>query len=161
MLATVWFVLAMIRKAFRLVSRRHPRLEHLLYFFSRVCQAAAVVVGFLVLLGGLGAKLTPVLGALGLGGLAGALALQDTLINFFAGIYIMVEQKVRLGDRIKSAGVEGEVIGIGWRTTQLRGKEGQTMILPNKHLTQALLINYDLPEEAMETKEVVKKENHE
>src|SRR5579884_204827 len=90
------------------------------------------ITGALVLLGGLGISVTPVLTALGVGGLAVALALQDTLSNFFAGIHLLIEQPIRVGDFIRlETGQEGYVEDIGWRTTRVRMLSNDMVILPN------------------------------
>ncbi len=108
------------------------------------------ITGGLVLLGGLGISITPLLTALGVGGLAVALALQDTLSNFFAGIHLLIEQPVRVGDFIKlESGQEGYVADIGWRTTRIRMLPNNMVILPNSKLTQSILTNYYLPEPRM------------
>jgi small-conductance mechanosensitive channel len=66
------------------------------------------VIGLLVMLKGIGVEITPILTALGVGGLAVSLALQDTLANFFAGIQILVDKPIMLGDRVKlESGQEG------------------------------------------------------
>lgn len=105
------------------------------------------ITGGLVLLGGLGMSITPVLTALGVGGLAVALALQDTLSNFFAGIHLLVEQPIRVGDFIKlESGQEGYVEDISWRTTRIRMPSNDMVILPNSKLTQSVLVNYHLPD---------------
>src|SRR4030095_2322700 len=78
-------------------------------------------IGLLVLLSEFDVKITPILTALGVGGLAVALALQDTLANLFAGIHILVEEPISLGATIRLAsGEEGVVTDIGWRTTRVR-----------------------------------------
>ena len=105
------------------------------------------IVGALVLLGGLGISVTPVLTALGVGGLAVALALQETLSNFFAGIHLLVEQPVRVGHFIKlETGQEGYVEDIGWRTTRIRMLSNDMVILPNSKLKQSVRTNYYLPD---------------
>jgi small-conductance mechanosensitive channel len=108
------------------------------------------ITGGLVLLGGLDISITPVLTALGVGGLAVALALQDTLSNFFAGIHLLIEQPIRVGDFIKlESGQEGYVADIGWRTIRIRMLPNNMVILPNSKLTQSILTNYYLPEPRM------------
>ncbi|HXM45499.1 MAG TPA: mechanosensitive ion channel family protein, partial [Bryobacteraceae bacterium] len=79
-----------------------------------LAQLGVVILGLLVLLNVWGISITPILTALGVGGLAVALALQDTLSNLFAGFYIAVARQVRLGDYIRlSTGEEGYVTDIG------------------------------------------------
>jgi small-conductance mechanosensitive channel len=78
-------------------------------------------VGVLVLLSALGLQITPVLTALGVGGLAVALALQDTLANLFAGLHLLADKPIRVGDYVKVGdAAEGFVIDIGWRSTRIR-----------------------------------------
>ena len=78
-------------------------------------------MGFLVVLQTLGVSIAPLLTALGVGGLAVALALQDTLANLFAGIHILASKTVQPGDYIRlSSGEEGYVVDINWRQTTVR-----------------------------------------
>ena len=82
----------------------------------------------LIVLDTLGISITPILASLGVGSVAVALALQDTLSNLFAGVYILIDRPVRLGDTIRHQdGVEGEVLKIGWRSTQI--------LLPSNNLS--------------------------
>jgi small-conductance mechanosensitive channel len=108
------------------------------------------LTGGLVLLSGLGVSIAPILTALGVGGLAVALALQDTLSNFFAGIHLLIEKPVRVGDFVRlETGQEGYVADIGWRTTRIRMLPNNMVIIPNNKLTQSILTNYSLPEPRM------------
>jgi small-conductance mechanosensitive channel len=110
-------------------------------------QVAVVILGLLVLLNLLGISITPILTALGVGGLAVALALQDTLSNLFAGFYVAVARQVRLGDYIRlNTGEEGYVTDIGWRSTTIRALTNNMIIVPNNKLGQAIVTNFYLPE---------------
>src|SRR6266540_3782475 len=68
---------------------------------QNLAQLAVVILGILVLLNQLGISITPILTALGVGGLAVALALQDTLSNLFSGFYVGIGGQVRVGDYLK------------------------------------------------------------
>ena len=68
-----------------------------------VVRAVVYIVGCLMLLGALGIQITPILTALGVGGLAVALALQDTLSNLFAGVHLLADKPIRVGDYVKVA----------------------------------------------------------
>lgn len=115
-----------------------------------VIRGTILVVGFLILLSVLGISVTPILTALGVGGLAVALALQDTLSNLFAGIHILVEKPIRVGDFIRlETGQEGYVEDITWRTTRLRMLPNNMVIIPNSKIAQSTLTNYHLPEKRM------------
>ena len=114
---------------------------------QNLAQLLVVVVGILVLLHHLGVSVTPILTAFGVGGLAVALALQDTLSNLFAGFYVSVAGQVRPGDYIKlSTGEEGYVADITWRSTTVRAPSNNLIIIPNAKLAQAIVTNYFLPE---------------
>ncbi|MEO8213222.1 MAG: mechanosensitive ion channel family protein, partial [Myxococcales bacterium] len=113
-------------------------------------MAVRILIGILAILTGLqslGVPVTPLLTTLGIGSLAVALALQDTLANFFAGLYLLADRPVRPGDYIKLAegGAEGYVDSIGWRASRLRTLVGNTVIVPNQKLSQTILTNFQLP----------------
>jgi small-conductance mechanosensitive channel len=102
-------------------------------------------VGLLMLLGQFGIQITPILTALGVGGLAVALALQDTLANLFAGIHILVEEPVSVGDFIElGEGQKGTVRDIGWRTTRIHTFGNNVLVIPNQKITSGILTNYSM-----------------
>jgi small-conductance mechanosensitive channel len=104
-------------------------------------------VGVLVILQMLGVSITPLLTALGVGGLAVGLALQDTLANFFAGIHILTSRQVRPGDYVRlSTGEEGYVGDVTWRYTTIRQLSNNLTIVPNAKLASTILTNYYLPQ---------------
>ncbi|HTQ57305.1 MAG TPA: mechanosensitive ion channel family protein [Bryobacteraceae bacterium] len=110
-------------------------------------QLAVVIFGLLLLLNLLHISITPILTALGVGGLAVALALQDTLSNLFAGFYVAVARQVRPGDYIRlNTGEEGYVADIGWRNTTVRALSNNLVIIPNSKLGQANVTNFSLPD---------------
>ncbi|MDP9263412.1 MAG: mechanosensitive ion channel family protein, partial [Acidobacteriota bacterium] len=114
--------------------------------FRNLATLLAVLVGGLVILDTLGISITPVLTALGVGGLAVALALQDTLSNLFAGLGIIASHQVRMGDYIKLAsGEEGYVTDIRWRNTTIRTLPNNVVIVPNNKLASAVITNYYQP----------------
>jgi small-conductance mechanosensitive channel len=104
-------------------------------------------VGILIILQMLGVSITPLLTALGVGGLAVGLALQDTLANFFAGIHILTSRQVRPGDYVQlSTGEEGYVGDVTWRYTTIRQLSNNLTIVPNAKLASTVLTNYHLPQ---------------
>ena len=116
----------------------------------KIISITILVLGILIILTQLGVKIGPLLGALGIGGLAVALALQDTLANLFAGIYMMVDRPVTVGDFIKlESGEEGFVEEIGWRNTKVRMWANNIVIIPNSKLSQSVLTNYYLPQQEL------------
>jgi len=118
--------------------------------FRNIAVILVFIVGFLVALDELGIAIAPIITALGIGGLAIALALQDTLANLFAGLNILMSRNVRTGDYIKlSSGEEGVVMDITWRNTTLRELENNIVIIPNKKMAESILKNYNLPDPPM------------
>jgi len=106
---------------------------------QNLAQLFIILVGILILLRHFGVSITPILTAFGVGGLAVALALQDTLSNLFAGFYVSVASQVRLGDYIKlNTGEEGYVTDISWRSTTIRALANNMIIIPNAKLAQAI-----------------------
>ena len=110
-------------------------------------RVAVLVVGLLVLLSALGVQIAPLLAALGVGGLAVALALQDTLANLFAGIHLLADRPIRVGDYVKvgDAG-EGSVVDIGWRSTRIRTLANAIVVLPNQAVAKATITNWSMPD---------------
>lgn len=120
--------------------------------FVNITRAAIIIVGAAFVLSVLGISITPVLTALGVGGLAVALALQDTLSNLFAGLQIVASRQIRPGDYLLlDTGQEGTVTDTAWRTTTLRTQSDNLVIVPNSVLAQAIVTNYRLPAEAVAT----------
>lgn len=105
-------------------------------------RATVLIVGGLVILSHLGVTITPMLTALGIGGLAAALALQDTLSNLLGGFHILIDRPIQVGDTVRlESGQEGEVEDIGWRSTRIRGEDGDLVVVPNAKLAQSILTN--------------------
>ena len=115
-----------------------------------ILKGTILIIGLLIILSILGISITPLITALGVGGLAVALALQDTLANLFAGIHILVEKSVRVGDFIRlETGQEGYVDDITWRTTRIKMLPNNMVVIPNSKLSQSIVTNYYLPEKRM------------
>jgi small-conductance mechanosensitive channel len=144
---------AAARMAGRLITIYGAQLPGALAVTSltqNLVRGLVLVVGALIVLNLLGVSITPMLTALGVGGLAVALALQDTLSNLFAGFYVGLAGQIRIGDYIKlNSGEEGFVRDIGWRATTLAMLANNMIIIPNGKLAQAIVTNYDLPEKRM------------
>jgi small-conductance mechanosensitive channel len=105
-------------------------------------------VGLLYVLRTAGLDISPLLAGGAVGGLAVALALQDTLSNLFAGFYLTIDRPVKVGDFVKlESGDEGFVEEIGWRNTKVRLWANNLVVIPNSKLSQSVITNYFLPEQ--------------
>ena len=104
-------------------------------------------MGLLVILQYYGISIAPILTAAGVGGMAVALALQETLSNIFSGLHLILSKQLRIGDYIKlGSGEEGRVTDITWRfTTIIPLGASNTIVIPNKTIAGANITNYSLP----------------
>lgn len=118
--------------------------------FANITRVIVLGIGVMVMLQSLGVSITPLLGALGVGGLAVALALQDTLANLFAGVHVLASKTIEPGDYIKlSSGQEGYVVDINWRNTSIRTLSDNIEVIPNQRFSDTILTNYHRPAQDM------------
>jgi small-conductance mechanosensitive channel len=101
-----------------------------------------IVVGMISVLALFGISVVPMFTALGVGGLAVALAFQDTLANVFSGVNLTLARQIRVGDYIEVGELDGFVADIGWRATTLRTLSGTQIFIPNKKLAESVMVNY-------------------
>jgi small-conductance mechanosensitive channel len=136
-----------------LVGKYARRIEGTLpatSLFTNLTRLLVFLLGTLIILQTLNISITPILTALGVGGLAVALALQDTLSNLFSGLQIIASNQVRPGDYVKlESGEEGYVTDITWRNTAIRTLPNNMVIVPNSKLASTLVTNYHQPEKEM------------
>ena len=126
----------------RLHQGESSNTEHYSSLTQKVMTSLFWVIGGMLVLAQLGVEITPLLTTLGLGSLAVALALQDTLANFFAGIYLMLDRPIRVGDYVRlDTGDEGFVDAIGWRSTRIRLWSNYIVVIPNSRLTSSVITN--------------------
>ncbi len=137
----------------RRVGRRTAQakvLNSLVPMARRIVSIVIVAMGILIILDQLGISIAPLVAGLGIGGFAVALALQGTLTNFFAGINVLTDGSIRIGDFVElDGGMRGYVDQIGWRTTRIRMLANNMVIIPNSKLAESVATNYNYPEDQM------------
>lgn len=103
--------------------------------------------GALVVLNYYGISIAPIVTAMGVGGMAVALGVRETLENIFAGLQLIISKQIRVNDYIKlSTGDEGKVTDINWRfITIMPANEGSVVVIPNKVIAGAVSTNYSMP----------------
>ena len=148
---SVTLVLARVSAGFiNLYSEKAQGVLPSTSIFTNLAYALIFIIGGLITLSSLGVEITPILTALGVGGLAVALALQETLSNLFSGLHIIASRQVRPGDYVMlDSGVEGHVTDISWRNTTIRALPNNIVVIPNSKLASAVVTNYDLIEKQM------------
>ncbi len=135
-------------EAFRLYS--HKTKLPVTGLTEVVMKIVIIALGISLSLSLLGIDITPLIAALGVGGLAIALGLQDTLASLFAGIHILLSNPIRVGDYVKlDSGEAGYVLDIGWRATQIRMLPNNMVIVPNSRLVQSIIRNYHMPQQEL------------
>jgi small-conductance mechanosensitive channel len=111
--------------------------------FSNIISAGIYIIGTVVILKHFNTNLTPVLTALGVGGIAIGLALQPTLDNLFSGIQILASRQIEPGDFVRlESGEEGTVEDVTWRNTTIRRTSSELVIVPNSALAKSLVVNF-------------------
>ena len=124
--------------------------DTLLPTLRRVLPITIYAAGALVAIDSVGVSISPILAGLGIGGLAVALAVQPTLSNFFAGTYVVTEGELKEGDFIElEGGPSGYVEDVGWRSTKIRSRFNNLVIIPNSRMAESIVTNYFSPTPAM------------
>lgn len=121
--------------------------------FVNIARIVVFSIGFLVLLQTLGIAITPIITTLGIGGVAIALALQETLSNLFAGLQILAAKQLKPGDFVRlETGEFGQVVDITWRNTTIKDFSESLIIIPNNRLANSMVVNYNLPKKVFKLK---------
>lgn len=146
-LAVILFVYRLIELMVLELGRYAARDDNLLdqsfvqmmRLFARII---VITVGVIYLLRAISGKpLSALLAGLGIGGLALALAAQDTLKNFFGGIVIMLDKPFTVGQRITVGSHDGTIEEIGFRSTRLRTLTGHAVTIPNEKIASQSVEN--------------------
>lgn len=116
----------------------------------RISSIIIFALGALVVLDILGIPITPLLAGIGIGGLAIALALSPTISSFIAGTYVVAEGHISEGDYVEiDAERAGFVESVGWRSTVLRSRFNNMIVVPNSLITESIVTNYTTPTPAV------------
>lgn len=147
-LGVTWFVACLITSLVEenILMHQRRKTSHLfdtklLPLIKRCLHIAIWLIGIVMALNNAGVQVSTLLGTLGVGGIAFALAAQDTIKNIFGGITIFVDRTFKIGDIIRFDGLEGIVEDIGIRSARIRTYDRQIVVIPNYKLTDALITN--------------------
>ena len=103
--------------------------------------ALFVVVGTLMTVQSLGYNVSTILQGLGIGGLAFALAAQDTIANLFGSLVVAIDQPFKIGETVKIGAHTGTVEDIGLRSTKIRLMDKSLVVMPNKMVSSEAIVN--------------------
>ncbi|MGE4554619.1 MAG: mechanosensitive ion channel family protein [Candidatus Paceibacterota bacterium] len=124
-------------------SKKPPQL------IDKIIVIVVYLIAFLIILGHFKIEISLLVTTLGIGGLVIGLALQTTLSNFFAGLHIISDRPIKVGDFVEllDGNISGYVEDIGWRSTRIRTLLNQIVIIPNSKLAGSIIINDSLPDQ--------------
>lgn len=121
-------------------THKHPGIGNIAPLLRTVTSVVIWIIAVLMILQTLGIEITPILAAFGVGGLAVALSIQDSLSNLFAGLHLIVSHQIKVGEMIElDATHRGKVVDILWRYTVLQANEKEQIIIPNSKIAQAII----------------------
>ncbi len=131
---------------FKLASKTESTLDdQLVPLLRKTLKAFVILVGTLFILrDGLNLDIIPFLTGLSIGGLAIALAAQDTIKNFFGSVMIFIDKPFQVGDWITSGEIDGTVEEVGFRSSRIRTFRNSLMYVPNGKIADSILDNHGL-----------------
>ncbi|MBC6367078.1 mechanosensitive ion channel family protein [Algoriphagus sp. AK58] len=119
--------------------------DQLVPLLRKTLKALVIIVGTLFILkDGLDLDIIPFLTGLSIGGVAIALAAQDTIKNFFGSIMIFIDKPFQVGDWVTSGEIDGTVEEVGFRSTRIRTFRNSLMYVPNGKIADAVVDNHGL-----------------
>ncbi|GAB3233101.1 mechanosensitive ion channel family protein [Algoriphagus aestuariicola] len=130
----------------RLASRTESSLDdQLVPLIRKTLKALVILIGTLFILrDGLNFDIIPFLTGLSIGGVAIALAAQDTIKNFFGSIMIFIDKPFQVGDWVTSGDIDGTVEEVGFRSTRIRTFRNSVMYVPNGKIADSVVDNHGL-----------------
>ncbi|MEM6797020.1 MAG: mechanosensitive ion channel domain-containing protein, partial [Acidobacteriota bacterium] len=144
--SAVWAIYRMVDIAAAVLEVRAERSANksddlLVPLFRKTAKILVAAIGLVFIAENLNVNITSLVAGLGIGGLALALAAQDTVRNLFGSLTVILDQPFSVGDWVKIEGVEGTVVELGFRSTRIRTFYDSTITLPNASLISASVDN--------------------
>lgn len=151
-LTVIWFVMrlsdALIDAYMRpFASKAESQLdENLIPIIKKVVKALILIFGAITIISNFGYDITALITGLGIGGIAVALAAQDSLGNVFGGIAIFTDRPFNIGDRVKiDDKIFGDVVDVGMRSSKIQNLDNNIVIIPNSVLSKSVVENFVRP----------------
>jgi MscS family membrane protein len=132
---------ALLDHAHEIALERQMGVAAFMPWIKKSLVAVFAVVGLLLTVQSLGYNVSTILSGLGIGGLAFALAAQDTIANLFGSIVVAIDQPFKLGETVKIGANTGTVEDIGLRSTKIRLIDKSLVIIPNKLVSSEAIVN--------------------
>lgn len=140
-----WFLARVVAGMIDIRSSRDDSVIPSTSIISIILKVIIFSVGLMIILHSLGITITPILTAMGVGGIAMALALQPTLSNLFSGLQILASGNLNVGDLVQlENGLRGFITDITWRNTTIRTAQNNIIIVPNSKMADTIVENFYL-----------------
>lgn len=147
-LVIAWVALRVLRRVLRLFGERLKarsadveevkRIDTLTRAFRSIAQIVVLVVAFMLILSALGISIAPILATAGVAGIAVGFAAQSLVKDYFAGIIMLLENQIRVGDIVDIGGTGGVVEQVTLRFVRLRDYDGNVIFVPNGNVTNVV-----------------------
>jgi small-conductance mechanosensitive channel len=124
-------------------AARYPLFNESYGIVTGAIRGLIIALGVLMFLQSAGVSIGPILASLGIGSLAIALGLQETVKNMFSGLFVIADKPLVVGDFVKlETGQQGQLIKLGWRSSKFMMLNEGTVVVPNSKLVDSILTNY-------------------
>jgi MscS family membrane protein len=134
-------------------SARGLALSHFMPLLKKTLGLVFIALAALTVAQRMGVNVGAFVAGLGLGGLAFALAAQDTIANFFGSLVVAADRPFRVGEYVGIGAVEGTVEDIGLRSTKLRTAARTQIVIPNKTVANEVVTNFSrMPQRRVDQK---------
>lgn len=117
------------------------QINKMMPIIKRTILVLVWIIGIVMALSNIGVNISALLGTLGIGGIAFALAAQDTVKNIFGAFTILTDKPFTIGDTVRIDSFEGTVVDVGVRSTRIKNYDNRIITFPNYKVTDASIIN--------------------
>jgi small-conductance mechanosensitive channel len=149
-LALIVFVDGLLTFWMRREAIRFPMLGESYGLVTGFIRGVVFAIGVLMFLQSIGISVGPIIATLGIGSLAIALALQETVKNTLSGLFLIIDKPIAAGDYVKlSSGQEGWLMQLGWRSSKFRMMNDNLVVVPNSLVVDAIVTNLRAPDGAL------------
>lgn len=138
-----WFFARIFTGLLQIYWGKHSdgHINKMLPIIKRSILVVVWIIGVVMALSNIGVNISALLGTLGIGGIAFALAAQDTVKNIFGAFTILTDKPFNIGDTIRIDSFEGTVVDVGVRSTKIMDYDKRIITFPNYKVTDASIIN--------------------
>lgn len=142
-LCVTWFFANLLNGLLQRYWERHAdgQTKKMMPVIKRTILVIVWIIGIVIALSNIGINISALLGTLGIGGIAFALAAQDTVKNIFGAFTIFTDKPFTIGDTVNVNGFEGTVVDVGARSTKILGYDKRIITVPNYKITDASIVN--------------------